>query len=250
MIYRSNLTAPDLSPNFKLLVKPRPWSLGHSIPSDPDYEPECCFMSHDEAAILYHCAQATRRNVPSGALYDSKCWLDIGTRFGWTAATIASSANNVTLVDQELSMIYAQDRMERNLRADECWDWVTEVIGKPATVALAQLNANAKQFDGFCIDANHDDPEPLNDAKGCLKIAAPDCCMVFHDFRGRPIRDAVRFLMAEGFKARVYWTPAMMAVCWRGNFKPPVHHRDPAVDWNMVRIAAEIDRDFDLSRTE
>ena len=237
MIYRSNLICPDLSPHFKLLVRSRPWSLGHDIPSDPDYEPENCYLSHDEAALLYHCVKA----LPGA-------WLDIGCRFGWSTAHIAAAGSEVTAVDQDLCLQSQQERFEDNLLG--WWPSISEVIAKPTVIALPQLLLRRVpiQLNGFCIDANHDSPEPTNDAKGCLWIAAPDCCIVFHDFRGQPIRDAVRFLMGEGFRARVYWTPSMMAVCWRGNFVPPIHVRDPKVDWASVRRGAKVDQDFDLSR--
>lgn len=242
MIYHSNLTAPDLSGNFKLLVKPRPWSLGHDIPSDPDYEPENCFFSHDEAAILYHCAKAIY-NTPNAG------WVDIGCRFGWTTAHIAESYCGVYAIDQVLKLQVAQTRFEHNMR--NYWHTILNISHESATESLARMGElKHDKYAGFCIDGNHDSPEPLNDACGCLKISAPDCCMVFHDFRGRPIRDAVRLLMAEGFKSRVYWTPAMMAVCWRGSFSPPVHNRDPKVDWGKVREASEIDQDFDLRLCE
>ena len=233
MIYRSNLEVPDLSPHFKLLVKPRPWSLGHSIPSDPDYEPDCCFMSHDEAAILYHCALS----MPGD-------WVDIGARFGWTTAHIAEANPSVVIpIDPILRYAPQRNRFMENLE-----DWDEEIILRFDVDAADAIPMLAHGISGFCIDGNHDDPEPLRDATAALTMAAEDTCMVFHDFRGRPIRDAVRFLMAQGFKARVYWTPAMMAVCWRGDFVPPVHVRDPAIDWFSVRRA--IDSDFDLTRCE
>jgi hypothetical protein len=233
MIYHSNLTGPDLSEHFKLLLKPRPWSLGHDIPSDPDYEPDNCFISHDEAAILWNCARA----APG-------LWVDIGCRFGWTSAHIASAGVQVAAIDQALIVEQLYNRFDSNMHY--FWPRLITVIEAPAAEGLALLASTDKLFSGFCIDGNHDSPEPVNDARGCLKIAAQDCCMVFHDFRGRPIRDAVRYLMNQGFKSRVYWTPAMMAVCWRGYFVPPVHVRDPKIDWAMVRRAAEIDKDFDL----
>lgn len=234
MIYRSNLVAPDLSAHFKLLVKPRPWSLGHSIPSDPDYEPDCCFMSHDEAAILYHCAKSARGP-----------WVDVGSRFGWTAKHINWITNDfVACLDPHFMMAALRRRFLENVGLS--WsDWTF-----PFTLRQYADSSQRRLFSGFCIDGNHDDPEPLRDAMAALTIAAPKCCMAFHDFRGRPIRDAVRYLMGQGFKARVYWTPAMMAVCWRGDFTPPVHERDPNIDWMSVRRAAEIDSDFDLSRCE
>ena len=53
MIYRSNLTCPDLSLHFKLRNPPKQ-IMGHDAPSDPDFEPECTYWTHDEAAILYN----------------------------------------------------------------------------------------------------------------------------------------------------------------------------------------------------
>lgn len=240
MIYKSNLMAPDLAPHFRLKHEVRPWSLGHSIPSDPDFSPDCCFMSEDETAILAACARQVKGY-----------WMDIGARTGWTTAAILSGGvAGIDAVDQD-----------RGLR-NRFWENI-ESVGKEAVnrTVLYSLSAKAAMagvlkdptghtpppYAGFCIDGDHDEPQPLLDAQGCLKIAAPNCCMVFHDFRGKPIRDACRFLMGSGWKCRVYWTPAMMAVCWRGDFTPPTHDRDPNVDWRQVRRSAEIDQDFNLT---
>ena len=46
MIYRSNLTAPDLAPQFKLRNPPMTM-LGHDVPSDPDFLPDCGYLTHD-----------------------------------------------------------------------------------------------------------------------------------------------------------------------------------------------------------
>lgn len=195
-------------------------------------------MSHDEAAILYHCAMAARGP-----------WVDVGSRFGWTAKHINWITNNLVLcLDPHFAVPTLIDRTIANI--GDAWLQWTYAGTLPQYVEQYGKYATRSIYSGFCIDGNHDDPEPLRDATAALTMAAETCCMVFHDFRGRPIRDAVRFLMAQGFHCRVYWTPAMMAVCWRGDFVPPVHVRDPAIDWAQVRRASEIDQDFDLTRCE
>ena len=75
-IYRSNLTAPDLSPYFSLCPQVRQ-IMGHDAPSDPDFDPDCTYLTHDEAAILYSIAKAWPGS-----------WVDIGARLGWTGATL------------------------------------------------------------------------------------------------------------------------------------------------------------------
>src|SRR5262249_1970061 len=108
MIYRSNLQCPDLSEYF-LLRKPAMQIAGHDIPSDPDYAPDCGFLSADEAAILYHCVRA----IGGGH------WLDIDARFGWTAAHICEAGGTVTMVDPELQFQVKTARMESNM--DHWW---------------------------------------------------------------------------------------------------------------------------------
>lgn len=90
---------------------------------------------------------------------------------------------------------------------------------------------------GFMIDGDHDSPQPLNDARGALAHLADTGVIVFHDFWGKPIRDGVEYLIEQGLKCRVYNTPAGMAVCWRGDFTPPDHVADPAIDWAQVRAS-------------
>ncbi len=74
--------------------------------------------------------------------------------------------------------------------------------------------------------------------------------MLFHDFRGQPIQDAVLMLMhIEDFRCRIYDTPNGVALLWRGypEFKPPDHTPDPAIDWKAIRKQA---LGFDWARTE
>ncbi len=56
---------------------------------------------------------------------------------------------------------------------------------------------------------------------------------MFHDVLGTAVRDGVRFLMDQGWKCKLYWTPNGVACCWRGyeGFTPPQHVSDPKMDF-------------------
>lgn len=216
MIYRSNLTAPEIRKHFRLCDPPR-MIAGHDAPSDPDYDSSCLFMTDDEATILHSVAS---RQKPGAQ------WVDIGSRFGWSAAHVAAAGHYVTLVDPHFKFEAYQHRMETNL--GHCWSHVEEVWHEPWRDVEDCLH---QEFDGFVIDGCHDAPEPLRDAQGCARLAADTAVILLHDAMGKPVRDAAAWLMDNGWKGRFYWTPNGIAVCWRGNFTPPDHVRDPAIDW-------------------
>lgn len=226
MIYRSNLIAPDLTPHFKLLSKPRGHSFGHDCPSDPDFDPDCTYWTHDEAAILYRVAKSVGGD-----------WLDIGCRFGWTSAHLMDAGAGVVCLDPELKYQAQFQRFEDNLGGH--WRDVLNVEHY-TSAAYFQRPASIR-FVGFVIDGCHDAPEPLNDAMGCVKLAKPNCVIMFHDFYGQPVQDAVTWLMREqGFHCRIYWTPNGVACCWREQgvpfFLPPDHVPDPAIIREGVRL--------------
>lgn len=229
MRYVSNLAAPDLRPFFKL-ANPMLQKMGHDVPSDPDFDPNCGFLSDDEAAILYAIARAW-----------PKRWVDIGARFGWSTAHISEGAcQPVDAVDPEYAVLERYERAVGNVsefvHLITQFPWISELYF-----------ATHRKIDAAMIDGNHDAPEPTNDALRAIDAGAQ--VLVFHDFAGKPIRDAVNILIAHGiFNARVYWTPNLMAVAWRDGcgFTPPDHVRDPRADWSgMERIVAE---DFDVRR--
>ena len=113
------------------------------------------------------------------------------------------------------------------------------------------------RFDGYIIDGDHDAPHPLEDAQNSARFANPSCVILFHDFIGRPLRAAVRWLMESGWKCRVYYTPHMVALCWRGfgddrprgheGFMAPVHRTDPHL---LRQLAPHLEQmlDFDFTR--
>ncbi len=57
---------------------------------------------------------------------------------------------------------------------------------------------------------------------------------MLHDGVGRPVQEAVQWLMANGFKARAYFSPHLVFCCWRGDFVPPDHEPDPEVKRQLL----------------
>jgi hypothetical protein len=233
MIYRSNLSPPQLNGNnFRMVSKPRLWSLGHDVPSDPLLDPECCFMTHDEVAIVH--AWAAR--LPGE-------WVDIGCRLMWTAVHIAQTMAFVLAVDPALAHSAFRRRALDNLSGCDA----SELIHLFPLTAQEFFSGPAQIYrciSGVVIDGNHDQPEPLNDARGALANLAPTGAVLFHDFWGRPIREGVEHLIEAGMKCRVYNTPNGMAVCWRGAVDAVHHVPDPAIDWERLRQTRAPEFDF------
>lgn len=102
-------------------------------------------------------------------------------------------------------------------------------------------------FSGITIDGDHDAPQPLRDAMNAAAVIADTGVILLHDGTGRPVREAVEYLMANGFKARPYFTPHLVFVCWRGAFEPPQHVPDPTIKALMLDGR---NADFDFTRCE
>lgn len=256
MIFRSNLTAPDLQPYFKHVTsRVMPHSFGHDVLSDwadkSDDDPifgvykQCGFLTHDEAAILYNVAKQLGPAL----------WWDIGCHTGWTSAHIAAAypipfnAGALTLPPPHNYVIgidpMVQEFGER-IRENHIQGPGRTYGFETPYMSDAWINKYGMDWPpaGVMIDADHDAPAPLNDAQNALKHLAPTGVIVLHDFIGKPVRDAVEYLMSEGMKCRLYWTPYILAVCWRGDFTPPEHHGDP----ELARILPERVQPFDLGR--
>lgn len=167
-----------------------------------------------EAAILYH--------VAAGKWPLHGLWVDIGAHTGWTSRHINEATNSTVIcVDPMLGNVDFFDRFLENTRYPKSW-----ARGFTSAEMFAGVSPDDKAR-GFCIDGDHEPSEPLKDAQGAARHLAETGVIIFHDFIGQPVRDAVTWLMDQGFKARVYMTPHMVACCWRGDFTPPVHISDP-----------------------
>ncbi len=239
MIYKSNLPCPDMGA-FRLLDPPMQ-NCGHDIPSDPDFDPGCGFMSHDDIAILYatlHGPHMHKRPV-----------VEIGSRFGWSTKAIALATEGAVIaVDPIIGHGTAEhDRFRENMSAHYGSVVRVPMIAERFFRFYRTDSSRPYRYPAFIIDGNHEDIQPTNDALGALSIAAPDCITIFHDGRGLPIVNAVKVLTERGFKARFYFTPAGMFVCWRGfdGWAPPDHDRDPKIEWSGIEreLYAQIPRE-------
>jgi len=213
MIYRSNLTCPDLHPAFasRVTCGPKHNSLGHDVLSDPTRQPDCGFLTHDEAAILHNVA----KEFPGH-------WLDIGGAAGWSAAHLFAAGCFVTALDP----IYRDERLlartVENLKD-------TLVTLHPLTSEEYFSNYPDQLFDGVLVDGDHGFPWPLKDAQNAAAHLQDRGAIVFHDALGGSIQEAVLWLSNNGFDAKVYWTPHMMVACWRGEANLPEHLCDGSV---------------------
>jgi hypothetical protein len=209
-----------------------PHSLGHNVLSDREHYPDCGFWTHDEAAILYHVASAIGGD-----------WADIGGHTGWTACHQAAAGCRVMAVDNMYALESFRQRAEENILAAGLGSRIELFCGLSRQF-FATID---KQFDGIVIDGDHEPPVPLEDACDAFRRLKARGVILFHDFIGKPVRDGVRWLLASGLRGRVYWTPHMLAVCWRGQFHPPPHVPDPGIDWRQQR---SIMTDFDFASLE
>jgi len=243
MIYRSNLVAPDLAPYFKLHEFAHYG--GHTFLGDPDFEPTCGFFTHDEAALLYTLGCAVTRFTCGESV-----WLDIGARTGWTAAHLIAAGACVVALEPEY---YRQPFRQRTLdnigpvRDKYAFGHAVFLPWAMRSKEYFEGDHHATRFDGFVIDGNHDEPEPLRDVENCLKYALDSAVFVIHDFLGPATWQAAEYLLEHNCRCRVYWTANAMAVCVRGfdGWQLPEHHPDPEI----VRMhRPRVQSGFDLRR--
>jgi len=236
VIFRSNLRCPDLTRSFPHLdMRVMPHSHGHSVPSDwadkSQDDPvfglykNCGLLTHDEVAILWNIA----RELPGW-------WLDIGSHTGWTTAHIANATGRAVMgIDPMYGVEEFLKRAESNVsdfpvclyNFTSREFFASRGSGDDSTTTPGHSFSGAVEFSGVMVDGDHTAGEPLFDARSALEHLAKDGVIVFHDFIGKPVRDAVSYLIDQGLSYRVYWTPHVMACCWRGKFTPPEHYGDP-----------------------
>lgn len=247
--YLSNLTAPDLRPYFKHLHwRKMGHSMGHLVASDwadkavddPVFGlyKNCGLWTRDEAAILWTCAEEARIEGS---------WLDIGCHTGWTTFQLRSASYDyVDAVDPMLGTVQDPETF-----GPRFWGNVSTLSGCITAYAETSNEFFAKRlpdlpYTGVVIDGDHEPGKPLEDTKNAVRHLTDPGVIIFHDFIGAPVREAVTWLMDQGFKARVYWTPHMVACCWRGDFTPPDHVGDPRINWTPH--LHQMKKDFDFGR--
>jgi hypothetical protein len=195
-----------------------PHSKGHSVLSDfaDSHDPQltfyqnCGFATVDEAAIIFNVALAFQGD-----------WLDIGGHTGWTGMHQAAAGCEVIAVDPMYRVDAFRERALENIG-----DASVNLFAGTAREFFAQ---NQKPFDGVMIDGDHLPPHPEEDARNACAWLNERGVIIFHDAIGQPVQDGIRYLISSGFNHKVYWTPHVVTVCWRGEFMPPHHVPDPEV---------------------
>lgn len=232
MIYLSNLDAPNLTPYFRHLhSRVQGHSFGHEVPSDwadkADDDPvfglykRCGMLTHDEGAIVWNIAESIGGH-----------WLDLGCHTGWSTAHILFGAAKVIAVDP---MMWNEDFYQRFSDNMSHTEGVMPWAGRSEQLFDLLSGCPTPLFDGVLIDGDHMAPHPLEDARGAHDRLQPGGVILLHDLMGGPVQEAAVWLMDRGYKCRAYCTPHMMACCWRGDWQPPEHVPDPAIDWQEIR---------------
>lgn len=242
--YLSNVQGPDLRSYFKHLHwRKMPHSMGHLVASDwadkPVDDPmfglykNCGLWTRDEAAILHAWA--------ANGIRLQGLWLDIGAHTGWTSKHINYGTNSTVLcIDPMLADRGFRYRWSENTGFPGSW-----AHGITSAQEFAMENGSPTKLAGVCIDGDHEPGKPLEDAQNAATHLAETGVIIFHDGIGRPTREAVTWLMGQGFKARLYWTPYLVFVCWRGDFTPVDHIPDARIDWTNHKLAMQKDFDFE-----
>lgn len=226
-IYRSNLMCPDLQSHF--ICQERKGPHDHTVLFDPNFSGVCNFCTHDEAAILHNIALACPGD-----------WIEIGSHTGWSGAHIAAARCAVIGLEPEAvpGSLFRERAVGNVSRCGvdmRFLEMTSKQYFEDDAIAVPALS-------GAFIDGNHDTPEPLLDAQRVVGHLRKDAgVIVFHDFVGMPIQNAVRWLIEQGFNFRVYNTPQMIAACWRGALTMPVHTPDPTIPWGAVRRSTGFD---------
>lgn len=205
MIYRSNLTVPDLQTCFRHVAsRPMPHSQGHDVLTDfsdkADDDPvfgiykQCGFWTHDEAAILYNVASKIMGH-----------WLDIGGLTGWIAAHEAAAGCQVLSVDPMYATAEFRERAVANLTETRMHVYV-QLYPETSNCFFAR---NDGHFNSILIDGDHTAPQPLQDAVNASRAA--------------------RYLISDGWKHKVYRTPHGVVLFYHDPFVPPEHMPDPNI---------------------
>lgn len=237
------MDAPDIAQYFPhLQERVMPHSMGQPVLSDwadmpDDHElklyKNCGFLNRDEAAILYQCAKQIGGR-----------WLDIGGHTGWTALHIAFGGAFVEVLDPMYANPEFKERALDNLlraghpRGVFLHPYTSRMYfgGDPRYDApMMRLDIDIR-FDGVMIDGDHCWGEPLYDAEQAFKYLNERGVILLHDCIGAPVLAGVLYLISHGMKARVYCASSqLLAVCWRGEFTPPVYTPDMRIDWVKYR---------------
>lgn len=194
-------------------------------------------MTDDEAAILWNISRMNRG-----------LWLEIGSHTGWSTVHIADS-NKVMALEPEFGHPIFNKTNEAFMFIRRFLQNVHKAKVEKNVMPFALKSEDflpryhGKKFRGVLVDGNHDDPFPKQDAEMILPHLEPSAVVVFHDYIGKPVQNALEWLLTRGFKKRVYRTPQLLGIAYRGNVSLPDHVPDPSFEWNNFLICCGLTPD-------
>ena len=185
--------------------------------------PRVGFLNRDEATLLYNLALPFR----------GKPGLEIGSWMGWSTCHLALAGLMLDAIDPAVANSANGVSVRESLAAAGVLDQVRlYATASPEGVrTIAELTDTRWSF--FFIDGDHDAPAPERDAHECLRYAADDAMIVFHDLASPDVEGGLDVLRREGWSVLVYQTMQIMGVAWRGQVRPVAHTPDPSVVWSL-----------------
>jgi hypothetical protein len=182
----------------------------------------CGFWSRGEVALLGQVA----RQFPGR-------WLEIGAHTGWCAGHLAAEKCNVISVEPGFLVLEWYRRYAENLSDELAAGQVMPFAGRSSQFFDIWEAHPVRNFIGTVIDGDHDEPNPLLDAKGSFARLEERGVIALHDFRGPAVWDAAKWLVDQGMQFRVYPSVHMVCICWRGEFDPPPQIQE-GPDWARI----------------
>ncbi len=185
--------------------------------------PAIGFVSRDEAHILYNTALQAA-GMPA---------LEIGAFMGWSACHLALAGVDLDVIDPLLGDPSGLEFVSSSLRSADVLDRC-HLIGGMSPEAVEELAQRSnKRWNLIFIDGDHEGEAPRLDAEICIKYAADDCIILFHDLYAPAVAEGLRFLHREGWPIRIYNTSQVMGVAWRGAMQPIQHVADPRLGTSL-----------------
>jgi hypothetical protein len=213
------------------------WPMNAAVPHITRQDrrfPGVGWLTIDEAVLMYNYGlQLPGKNV-----------LEIGCWVGWSTVVWGLSGAVMTVVDPVLDGAPQGDACRDSLRRAGLIDRIRLIPGfSPA--AVKPLMNEARAWNGFFIDGDHEGDAPLCDVQTCSRGAAADCLIVLHDAIQPNIANALSWLKENGWECGVHYTSQFLGVAWRGKMTPLRHIPDPRVNWEkLLRTRFSFLRDF------
>jgi predicted O-methyltransferase YrrM len=178
----------------------------------------CCTPA--EATLMYHAAR----------LFKPRHALEIGSYIGWSSAHLANGLQRCELICVDPFMetdasagvaesraAMAHRRFLQNMERAGVSGRVRLVRDKSPD-AIPALSED-RQWDFVFVDGWHLQGQPLRDVMGVLPFVASDAVLLLHDLWIPDVRDALLYLVTQGWAYKVLDTSNYLTVLWRG--QPP-----------------------------